>query len=277
MNVTRETIKDFENMLYLSEKSRSTVTKYSATLHRLRIYLAGKDITKQRLLEYRELLLQRNRAQTVNGALSAINAYLEFAGLPDCRVKLLKVQRRAFIDEDRELSGDEYRRLLGAAQARGSKRLYLIMLTLCSTGIRISELPFITAEAASTGRAEIRLKGKTRTVLLPRELRSRLKDYCRQQGIRSGCIFRTRSGRPMDRSNICHEMKRLCADAKVDARKVFPHNFRHLFARSFFDIEKNLPHLADVLGHSSIETTRIYVAVSAATHEKTLSRMQLVI
>ena len=277
MNVTRETIKDFENMLYLSEKSRSTVTKYSAALHRLRIYLAGKDITKQRRLEYRELLLQRNRAQTVNGALSAINAYLEFAGLPDCRVKLLKVQRRAFIDEDRELSGDEYRRLLRAAQARGSKRLYLIMLTLCSTGIRISELPFITAEAASTGRAEIRLKGKTRTVLLPRELRSRLKDYCRQQGIRSGCIFRTRSGRPMDRSNICHEMKRLCADARVDARKVFPHNFRHLFARSFFDIEKNLPHLADVLGHSSIETTRIYVAVSAATHEKTLSRMQLVI
>lgn len=233
MNVTRETIKDFENMLYLSEKSKSTVTKYSAALHRLRIYLAGKDITKQRLLEYRELLLQRNRAQTVNGALSAINAYLEFAGLPDCRVKLLKVQRRAFIDEDRELSGDEYRRLLRAAQARGSKRLYLIMLTLCSTGIRISELPFITAEAASTGRAEIRLKGKTRTVLLPMELRSRLKDYCRQQGIRSGCIFRTRSGRPMDRSNICHEMKRLCVDARVDARKVFPHNFRHLFARSF--------------------------------------------
>lgn len=277
MYLTEDKIRDFENSLYLSEKSRATVIKYSAALHGLRVYLAGNEISKQRLLEYRDLLLQKRRANTVNGALSAINSYLEFSGLSGCRVKLLKIQRQAFTDERRELSEAEYRRLLSTALKRGKKRLYLIMLTLCSTGIRVSELPFITVEAALSGRAEIRLKGKTRTVLMPRELRRRLREYCRLQGIASGSIFRTRSGRPMDRSNIFHEMKGLCAQARVDSKKVFPHNFRHLFARSFYSVEKNLAHLADVLGHSSVETTRIYVAVSASAHEKTLSRMQLVI
>ena len=277
MNLTTGSIKDFENMLYLSEKSQATVIKYSSALHRLRMYLDGNELTKQRLLEYRDLLLQKNKVQTVNGALSAINAYLDFAGLSGFHIKLLKVQRRAFIDSSRELREDEYRRLLHAAQSYPDKRLYLIILTLCSTGIRISELPFITAEAADSGQAEIRLKGKTRTVLLTRELRRKLKEHCRIQGISSGCIFCTRSGRPMDRSNICHQMKKLCAKARVDSRKVFPHNFRHLFARSFYSVEKNLAHLADVLGHSSVETTRIYVAVSASAHERTLNRMHLVL
>ena len=277
MKLTEDSIKEFENKLYLNEKSKATVMKYSAALHKLKNYLKENEITKQRLLEYRDILLQKNRVQTVNGILSAINAYLDFAGQPGMHIKLLKVQRQAFMDETRELRENEYRRLLNVAQARPDKRLYHIMLTLCGTGIRISELPFVTAEAIDKGRAEIRLKGKTRTVLLPRELRSRLKKYCIRQGISSGCIFRTRSGKPVDRSNICHEMKRLSAAAGVDEKKIFPHNFRHLFARIFFSVEKNLAHLADVLGHSSIETTRIYVAVSAAAHEKTLSRMHLVI
>lgn len=277
MKVTREGIRDFENMLYLSEKSQATVEKYSAALHRLRAYLAGEELDKKRLLEYREALLQKNKARTVNVALSAINAYLEFTGQGDYRIRLLKIQRRAFTEEDRELGEEEYRRLLCAARARGSKRPHLVMLTLSGTGIRISELPFITVEAVRSGRAEIRLKGKTRMVLLPKELRRRLAEFCRASGIKSGHIFRTRSGRPVDRSNICHEMKRLCAQAGVEEGKVFPHNLRHLFARSYFAVEKNLPHLADVLGHSSIETTRIYVAVSAAAHERTLNRMRLII
>ena len=187
------------------------------------------------------------------------------------------MQRRAFIDEKRELTEAEYRRLLSAAKAQGNNRMYCLLMTIAGTGIRISELRFITVKAVKKGRAEIRLKGKTRTILLTKELRSRLLKYISQCGISNGCVFRTRSGRPLDRSNVCHDMKKLCRDASVDPNKVFPHNLRHLFARVFYAVEKNLAHLADVLGHSSIETTRIYVAASAREYEKTLCRMRLII
>lgn len=239
--------------------------------------MAGKELTKPVLLEYREYLQQKCRSQTVNGALSAINAFLDFKGWQECKVKLLKVQRQAFIDETRELSEAEYKRLLHAAQERGNERLYLLMLTVCGTGIRISELVYITVEAANAGRAEIRMKGKSRTIILQKELRKNLIRYAKEKEITSGHIFRTKSGRPLDRSNICHDMKKLCAAAKVNQRKVFPHNLRHLFARTFYAVERNLAHLADILGHSRIETTRIYVAVSAAAHERILNRMKLVI
>ncbi len=187
------------------------------------------------------------------------------------------MQRQAFLNESRELSEAEYRQLLSTAQANGNERLYLIMLTLCGTGIRVSELPYITVEAAESGRAQIRMKGKIRTIILQKELRKRLKRYAKERGITNGHIFRTRSGRPLDRSNICHDMKKMCDETKIDSDKVFPHNLRHLFARTFYAIEKNLAHLADILGHSRIETTRIYVAVSAAAHERILNRMNLVV
>lgn len=278
MNMIKEDdIQAFERSLYLNEKSRATVSKYVQAVRGLADFLKDGELTKLSLLEYRERLKERKKAQTVNGALSAINAFLDFCGWRDCRVKFLKVQHQVFIEEDRELSETEYKRLLAAAQALKRERLYLLMMTVCGTGIRISELEYITVEAAKAGRAQIRMKGKSRTVILQKELRSRLLQYAKDQGIRGGHIFRTRSGRPLDRSNICHEMKKLCEAANVSPRKVFPHNLRHLFARTFYAIERNLAHLADVLGHSQIETTRIYVAVSASAHEKILNRMELII
>lgn len=278
MRTIEETdIQAFEIQLYLNEKSRATTVKYVRAVCKLAEYLQGKEFTKSRLLQYRDFLQTKAKAQTVNGQLSAINAFLEFMNWENLKVKLLKVQRQAFLDESRELSEKEYKRLLAAAKTRGDERLYLLMLTICSTGIRVSELVYITVESAMTGRAQISMKGKNRTIILPQKLRKRLLKYARKCNIQSGHFFRTKSGKPLDRSNICHDMKKLCVLAKVDSRKVFPHNLRHLFARTFYTIEKNLAHLADVLGHSRIETTRIYVAVSAAVHEKILDRMRLVI
>lgn len=276
-NITEQELREFENNLYLNEKSRATVNKYVQAVRRLSEFLEDAELTKLRLMEYREYLQNKNKAQTVNGALSAINAFLDFCGWQECKVKLLKVQHQAFLEESRELSETEYKRLLSAALERKNERLYLLMLTVCGTGIRISELVYITVEAARSGRAEIHMKGKNRTIILQKELRNRLMKYAKNQGIESGHIFRTKSGRPLDRSNICHDMKKLCTAARVDPRKVFPHNLRHLFARTFYAVEKNLAHLADVLGHSRIETTRIYVAVSASAHERILNRMKLII
>lgn len=277
MNMIRETdIQAFETHLYLNEKSRATTVKYIRAVRRLTEFLQGGELTKRRLLEYRELLLGQMKAQTVNGVLSALHAFLDFLGLQECKVKLLKVQRQAFVDESRELSEAEYKRLLLAARAKGNERLYLLMMTICGTGIRVGELPYITVEAIRAGRAEIRMKGKNRTIILQKELCRMLLKYAKEQNIEKGHIFRTRSGKPIDRSNICHDMKKLCAKAKVDSSKVFPHNLRHLFARTFYAIEKNLAHLADVLGHSRVETTRIYVAVSVTTHQRILNRMRLI-
>lgn len=276
-NITELEIQDFENSLYLNEKSKATVKKYVKAVEKLAEFLEGGEFTRHRLLEYREYLQTKNKAQTVNGALSAINAFLSFCGWQECRVKFLKVQRQAFLQEARELSKKEYECLLNAALAKNKERLYLLMLTAGSTGIRISELAYITVEALKIGRAEICMKGKNRTIILPKELRKKLLKYADRKGIESGPIFRTRSGRPLDRSNICHDMKKLSKEAKVDASKIFPHNLRHLFARTFYAIEKNLAYLADVLGHSRIETTRIYVAASVSAHEKILDKMKLVI
>lgn len=274
--ITKSTVSLFRRSLQESEKAQATIVKYVFYVERMIRALSGRELTKKFLLEYRDELMGMYKVQTVNGNLSAINACLEFCGLSEMKLKLLRVQRQAFLEERRELSKEEYRRLLEAARCRGDERLYMLLLTLGSTGIRISELSYITVEAAKTGRAQIHLKGKSRTVILRKELRRQLLTYARRQGIARGHIFRTRSGRTLDRSNVCHDMKRLCADARVDACKVFPHNLRHLFARLYYGIEKNLAHLADVLGHSCIETTRIYVAASASTHEKILDKMMLI-
>ena len=275
--ITEGSLLDFKECLYNDEKSRATVVKYVRSVELLSEYLAGEEITKERLIEYRDGLLESRKAQTVNGCLSAINAYLNYCGMPEMRLRLLKVQRQAFLEESRELSRKEYERLLSAARGRKDERMYLILLTLGCTGIRISELSFITVEAIRTGRAQIHLKGKNRTIILQKELRCRLGAYVKKKGIGNGIVFRTRGGKAVDRSNICHDMKKLCLAAEVEPHKVFPHNLRHLFARAFYDVEKNLAHLADVLGHSRIETTRIYVAASASVHEKILNRMQLII
>lgn len=275
--ITNSRLQAFKENLIINEKSQATVSKYMLALHRLAKFLNGGAITKARLLQFRESLLAAYKAQTVNGFLSAINAYLDFFDLRECRVKFLKVQRRSFLEEEKELTQCEYKRLLTAAETLKKEWLGLLLMTLCSTGIRISELKYITVEAAASGHTEINLKGKCRVIILPKELRRKLLSYAKAKEICRGCVFTTKSGKPMDRSNINHALKTLCGTAKVKPCKVFPHNLRHLFARTFFSIDKNLAHLADVLGHSRIETTRIYVAVSAAEHEKILNHMKLVV
>ena len=212
----------------------------------------------------------------MNVEISAINAYLKFFKMDQMCLKLLRIQREVFLPENREITKDDYQKLLVTAKQQGKERLYFIMMTLAGTGIRISELKYITVEAISCGKAKIRMKGKTRTVLLPNKLCRMLGKYAKRKGIQSGHIFRTRSGKTVDRSNICHEMKEISEEAGVRKEKVFPHNFRHLFARLFYRIEKNLAHLADVLGHSRIETTRIYVAASAKDYERILNQMELI-
>lgn len=275
--ITDDDIQRFQEHMYLNEKACSTIHKYIHEINSLKKFLADRCITKVLLIEYRDLLQERNQSQTVNGKLSAINAFLEFMGLQHCKLKLLRVQRKAFIEENRELTEHEYRRLLKTADGQGNDRLYHLMLTIAGTGIRISELQFITMEAIQRGQVEIRMKGKSRTILLAKDLKIKLLKYAETHEIKNGYIFRTRSGMPLDRSNICHDMKKLCKKANINPDKVFPHNFRHLFARSFYRIEKNLAHLADILGHSSIETTRIYVAASAKSYERTLRSMNLIL
>lgn len=277
IGITQQSIRAFREFLLENEKASATVQKYVGEAEHLREFLAGEPLTKKELLAYREHLQQQCGARTVNNKLSAVNAYLLFLGAEHCHVKQLRVQRQAFREERRELSEAEYRRLIAAARGRKDQRLYHVMLTICTTGIRVSELRFITAETLASGRTEIRLKGKSRVVLLPRELAQRLRQYAQARGIRSGPLFRTRTGMPLDRSNIWREMKTLCREAGVAPEKVFPHNLRHLFARSFYEQEKDLAHLADILGHSSIETTRIYVAVSTQVHEQMLQRMRLIL
>lgn len=272
--ITEEMLSKFQRYLKEEEKSAATIQKYMRETRNFARFLNGGDIQKEIVIAYRVFLQKKYQARTVNGKLSAINAYLSFSGNEDCKVRFLKVQHNAFIDADRELEEQEYKRLLFTAKNQKDERLYYILLTLSGTGIRVGELKYITAEAVYAGGSEITLKGKNRKILLSGELKDKLVEYMKCQNIRTGPLFRTRNGNPMDRSNICHEMKKLCLEADVSESKVFPHNLRHLFARKYFEIDKNLPHLADILGHSSIETTRIYVAASTREHEKVLEQMR---
>lgn len=275
--ITDETIEQFHDYMIENEKAEATISKYLHEIECLRNYFAGEPLSKRQMIQYREFLQKSNQERTVNTKLSAISHYLDFFHLEDCKVKLLRVQRKSFVNENQELTEGEYRELMNRVMGKIPDRLYYLILTLCCTGIRVSEVNFITAEAVRCGMAEICLKGKTRTVILPKKLIRRLKKYMKRNGIVSGPLFRTRSGRAMDRSNICHAMKKLGERFGVNKEKFHPHSLRHLFARRFFSVHKNIAHLADVLGHSSIETTRIYMAVSAKEHEATLNKMNLVI
>ena len=230
------------------------------------------------MTEWKDFLLQSGYAvATINSMLTAVNGFFRFMGWEECRVRPLRRQRRIFCDEKKELTKEEYFCLLSAAEERGNQRLYCILQTIAATGIRISELPFITAEALKAGRAEVNCKGKLRVIFLTKKLCRTLRQYCRQQGILSGSVFVTKSGRPVNRSNIWAEMKKLCESAGVAAEKVFPHNLRHLFARTFYRMEKDIAKLADLLGHTSIETTRIYLMESGREHERQIGRLGLVI
>ena len=275
--ITEQVVWEFGEYLRMEEKSEATISKYVRAVREFGEFLEGEDVDKGKLLEYRRRLAETCRPQTVNGRLSAIHMFLNWLGHSEWRIRFLKVQRQPFLNENRELTEQEYRSLLEAAQADGKERMYHILLTLCGTGIRVSELQYITVEAVRRGRAEISMKGINRVILLPEKLRRKLTEYMEKQEIHSGAVFCTRSGKPVDRSNICHEMKKLCEKAGVSRCKVFPHNLRHLFARKFYEITKDLSHLADLLGHSSIETTRIYTATSFQEQKRFLDQMELIL
>ena len=259
------------------ERSPATVQKYIHDLTALLEYLEGAPITKAALIGWKEELSSIHAPITVNSMLAAVNGFLRFMGWHVLTVRLLKIQRPLFREENRELSRAEYARLVDAAQRAGNVRLALILQTICATGIRVSELRFITVEAVAAGRAEVSNKGKRRTVFLPDRLRRLLKTYLKKQKITAGAVFVTRTGKPLDRSNIWRDMKKLCESADVAPSKVFPHNLRHLFARVYYTLEKDLSRLADLLGHSSVNTTRIYTMESGAIHARQIGRMGLVI
>lgn len=279
IQATGESIERFGEFLRQEEKSPHTIAQYLREAWAFYRFLpADKTVSKEAVLRYKAALQARYALPgTVNGKLCAVNAYLEFRGLPECRVKAVKVQRRMFRDASRELSRGEYLRLLEAAKRRNDTRLFLLLQTVCATGIRISELRFITVEGVQGNCAEVTAKGKTRRVFLPKKLRQALLRYGKSRGIRRGPIFVSRRGNPLDRSNIWHEMKALCKEASVPREKVFPHNLRHLFARCFYEVKKDLAHLADILGHTSVETTRIYTRSSGQEHERVISSLRLLL
>lgn len=276
--IKAEMIKDFEQMLKNEEKSVTTIEKY---VHDLQVFIAflGEDtlVTKERVIAYKQKLRESYAISSINSMLAALNRFFKQRGWYECIVKNLKIQRETFRSSERELTREEYERLVKAAEKAGKTRLSLIMQTIGSTGIRVGALFFITVEALHTRRAVVSLKGKTRTVLLPRELCQRLKSYIKQQGIQKGSIFVTRNGKPVDRSNILHEMKALWKNAGVSRKKIFPHNLRHLFAVTYYRMEKDLARLADLLGHSNINTTRIYTLVNGEEQERQIDLLGLLI
>ena len=259
------------------ERSAATIQKYVHDLTALSTFLDGRPMTKGLLLEWKEGLIGRYAPASVNAMLAAVNRFLTFLGRNDLRLRPLKIQRALFRPADKELTRAEYIRLVRAAQSRDNQRLALVLQTICATGIRVSELRFITAEAVQTGRAEVVNKGKRRAVFLPEKLRRLLKGYLRAQKITAGAVFLSRRGNPLDRSNIWRDMKALCQRAGVAPGKVFPHNLRHLFARTYYALEKDLSRLADILGHSNVTTTRIYTAESGAVHARQIGRLNLVV
>jgi len=266
-------MEDYRTHLTAEEKSDLTVEKYLRDAEAFLRWLGPRPLGKREVLDYKAYLTERYAVASVNSMLSAVNHYLTFLGRPDCRVRVLRRQRQLFCREDRELTREEYRRLVCAA--REKPRLQLLVQTLCATGIRVSEHRFITVEAARSGVAEVRCKGKLRTVLLPQKLYRALLKYAKQAGIRQGSLFVTRRGTPLDRSYIWAEMKKLCKAANVLAEKVFPHNLRHLFARTYYAQERDIVRLADLLGHASINTTRIYTLESGQIHRRQIERLRL--
>ena len=275
-NITEETLAAFARQLGEEERSPATLEKYLREVRQFAAFLGGREVTRELAAAWREELSARQSPATVNGKLTALDRLLAFLGWEDCRVKHLRVQRQLFRDSARELSREEYARLVETARRLGRGRLSLLMETICATGIRVSEVRYITAEAVREGRTEIALKGKIRTILLPGKLCRKLEKYARQKKITSGELFLTRSGRPMSRKQIWAEMKGVCRAAGVAPSKVFPHNLRHLFARCFYRVSRDVAKLADVLGHSSIETTRIYLISTGAEHARTLDQLRLI-
>ena len=275
--VTAKVIAAFREHLILEERSAATVEKYVRDVRAFVAYARDDSITKEVVIAYKKYLQENYSTRSVNSMLASINSLFSRLGWDDLKVKQLKLQQQAFRPEEKELTKAEYTRLCRAAEHKRNMRLSLILQTICGTGIRVSELQYITVEAAKRGEAVVHCKAKTRPVFIVRELKQKLLCYAAEQGIKSGVIFVTRSGRPVSRVNVWREMKALCAEADVDPQKVFPHNLRHLFASVFYGIEKDIAKLADILGHSSINTTRIYIISTGSEHRRHMENMRLIL
>ena len=275
--LTADIIENFRKNLELQEKSTSTIEKYIRDVKAFSVYAENAAITKEKVIAYKKYLGNNYAVRSVNSMLASINSLFSFLGWHDLRVKSLKLQQQVFCPEEKELTKAEYARLCKTAERKHKERLNLILQTICGTGIRVSELQFITVEAVKNGEAIVNCKAKTRAVFIVKELKQKLLRYAAEQNIKSGMIFVTRTGKPISRTNIWREMKDLCEEANVNPKKVFPHNLRHLFARVFYGIEKDIAKLADILGHSSINTTRIYIISTGTEHRKRMENMRLIL
>lgn len=274
--ITEQQIDNFCNYLRKEEKSDATIEKYLRDVRAFLIYAKEKEITKELVIQYKKQLTEKGYAvRSVNSMLASINSMLDFLGYRDCRVRNIRTQREVYCSEEKELTKAEYIRLLEAAKEK--VQLRLVMQTICSTGIRVSELKYFTVESMKQGEVSVKCKSKVRTILVPGKLRKLLLDYAKKKKIRSGAIFVTKSGKHLDRSNIWAQMKKLCEAADVKPTKVFPHNLRKLFARTFYGIEKDIAKLADILGHSCIETTRIYIMTTGMEHRQKMEMLGLVV
>lgn len=276
-NINNLLIDRYKDYLYQEEKSINTIKKYIHDLNVLCSFLKGKPVTKDELLKWKEQLLTVFAPSSVNSMLAAINNFLDWIGKSHYKVKLLKIQKKLFTDTEKELTKEEYIRLVETAKKEKNERLSLIMQTICSTGIRVSELRYITIEAAKKGSVKVNSKGKIRVIFLPNKLCDLLIKYCKDQGRKTGIVFCTKNGKPLDRSNIWKAMKLLCKKAKIESEKVFPHNLRHLFARTYYKKEKDLSRLADLLGHTSVNTTKIYTRESGIEHVKQINHLKLLL
>lgn len=276
-HIISEAIDDFKKHLILEEKSRATVEKYTRDVKAFKEYINDNEVTKERVVAYKGYLQEQYSARSVNSMIASINNFFSFMKWHDVRVRAVRLQQQVFCTEEKELTRDEYTRLCKAAERKNNERLALILQTICGTGIRVSELEYITVEAVQRGEAVVSCKGKTRAVFIVKKLRRKLLRYAAAKNIKRGSIFITRTGRPVNRTNIWREMKSLCEEADVEPGKVFPHNLRHLFARVFYNIRKDIARLADILGHSSISTTRIYIISTGTEHRKCMENMHLII
>lgn len=275
--LTVERIAAYGRYLKQEERTPATLEKYLRDVRAFALWLDGEAVTKEAVTGWKERMLTERRApSTVNAALSALNGLFRFLGWEGCRARFVKVQRRLFRDPARELTRPDYDRLIATARELGKERLALVMETICSTGVRVSEVRYLIVEAVRRGRVEISLKGKVRVILIPTKLARKLLKYAKKNKTVSGEIFLTGNGKSLSRRQIWAEMKRLCVHAGVEPSRVFPHNLRHLFATAYYRAYKDIAKLADVLGHSSIETTRIYLLTSGAEHQRQLDRLGLV-
>lgn len=275
--LTAKILVRFKKYLLFEERSAATVEKYLRDVRAFIAFANGAEITKELVIGYKKHLQENYAVRSVNSMLASINSLFAFLGWLELRVKSIKLQQQIYCPEEKELTKAEYVRLCKVAERKHNERLSLILQTICGTGIRVSELQFITVEAVRCGEATVSCKAKTRSVFIVKELQRKLLRYAAEQTIKTGMIFVTKTGKPVSRTNIWREMKALCEEANVNPRKVFPHNLRHLFARVFYSIEKDIAKLADILGHSNIDTTRIYIISSGTEHRRRMENMHLIL